>query len=90
MPIALAGKLSIDDLAIVARFGADLLGVRSAVCAASSPGMADGDRLGVVSRAMVRRAVAALNDVAVDETRRGPARGRPDAIRSGGERNPSR
>jgi len=61
MPIALAGKLSIGDLPTAARHGADLLAVRSAVCAASAPGMNDRDRLGVVSRAMVREAVAALN-----------------------------
>lgn len=57
MPIALAGKLSLDDVASAVSVGADVVGVRSVACGARQPGGGDGDRLGTVQRDRVGRAV---------------------------------
>jgi uncharacterized protein (UPF0264 family) len=57
MPIALAGKLSLDDVASAVSVGADVVGVRSVACGARQPGGGDGDRLGAVQRDRVGRAV---------------------------------
>ena len=57
MPIALAGKLSLDDVAAAVSVGADVVGVRSVACGARQPGGGDGDRLGTVQRDRVGRAV---------------------------------
>ena len=57
MPIALAGKLSLEDVAAAVSLGADVVGVRSVACGARQPGGGDGDRLGTVQRDRVGRAV---------------------------------
>ena len=57
LPIALAGKLSLDDVASAVSVGADVVGVRSVACGARQPGGGDGDRLGTVQRDRVGRAV---------------------------------
>ena len=57
LPLGLAGKLSLDDVALAASLGADVVGVRSVACMAGGLGRAEGDRLGIVERDRVRRAV---------------------------------
>ena len=57
MPIALAGKLSLNDVAAAVSVGADVVGGRSVACGARQPGGGDGDRLGTVQRDRVGRAV---------------------------------
>ena len=60
MPIALAGKLALDDLEAAVASGADVVGVRSAVCV-GSPSAA---RLGVICRQRVQGVVDRLAAVA--------------------------
>ena len=60
LPIALAGKLALDDLEAAVASGADVVGVRSAVCV-GSPSAA---RLGVVCRERVQGVVDRLAAVA--------------------------
>ncbi len=57
LPIALAGKLGLDDVASAVAVGADVVGVRSVACRAGRSAGGDGDRLGTVHRDRVRRAV---------------------------------
>ena len=57
LPLGLAGKLSLDDVALAASLGADVVGVRSVACMAGGLGCGEGDRLGIVERDRVRRAV---------------------------------
>lgn len=57
LPIALAGKLGLDDVASAVAVGADVVGVRSVTCGAGRSAERDGDRLGTVHRDRVRRAV---------------------------------
>jgi len=57
LPLGLAGKLSLDDVALAASLGADVVGVRSVACMAGGLGRGEGDRLGIVERDRVRRAV---------------------------------
>ena len=57
LPLALAGKLSLDDVALAASLGADVVGVRSVACMAGGTDGGEGDRLGIVQRDRVTRAV---------------------------------
>lgn len=56
-PLALAGKLTLDEVTLAASLGADIAGVRSVVCVSAGPGREAGDRLGMVRRDRVRAAV---------------------------------
>lgn len=61
LPIALAGKLSLDDVAHAAALGADVVAVRSVACAGIGDlGVPAGDRRGRVHRERVGMAVARL------------------------------
>lgn len=61
LPIAVAGRLSLDEIAAAVATGGDVVAVRSAACvAAGRPGTPDGDRRGRVDRARVEEAVERL------------------------------
>ena len=64
LPIAVAGRLGLDDLTPAAETGADVIAVRSAVCAATGlAGVRDGDRRGRVDRDRVAAAVDRMRRV---------------------------
>lgn len=61
LPIAVAGRLSLDEIAAAADTGGDVVAVRSAACVASGHArVPDGDRRGRVDRGRVAAAVARL------------------------------
>ena len=61
LPIALAGRLSLDDIDTAVGTAADLIAVRSAACAARrGTGAVDGDRLGAVDRHRVSALVSRM------------------------------
>ena len=65
LPIAVAGRLPLDALGSAARTGADVVAVRSAVCApAGDPDLPMGDRDGAVQRSRVAIAVSRLAEAA--------------------------
>ncbi len=57
LPVAVAGKLSLQEAGLAAATGADVVALRSAVC---FNGETAGDRLGKVDRRLVREAAAAV------------------------------
>lgn len=60
LPVALAGRLSLDDIATAAGTGADVVAVRSAACGSTpvGPGWVPGRRTDAVNRHRVREARA--------------------------------